>query len=257
MGNYTTHSFSVELATKIGLREAIILQHLYWWHQHNEALQRMNIDGRVWFFLPASQIAEVFPYLSEKVVRGIIDKLITEGYIIKDHKGEGQERFNRTNWYSLTDSALVFFHLPKWENGNTQTGKSIVNNNSYNISPNGENINISITPTPKKFDFRAALLGLGVEPELADTWLQVRKAKRAINTEVAFKGLRREIEKAGIPAADCIRIAVERSWSGFRAEWLEEKRASPAHRRRTTVTEDLLALGREMFGEQNNFYDEQ
>ena len=137
--NYSTHCFSVELATKVGLREAIVLQHLYWWHQHNAPLQNMNIDGRVWFFLPASQIAEVFPYLSEKVVRGILDRLVEQGYIVKDHKGEGQQKFNRTNWYALTNSALVFFHLPVWENGNPEEGKSIVISKEDNKKDNKNN----------------------------------------------------------------------------------------------------------------------
>lgn len=79
MNNYCTHCFSVELATRIGMREAIILQHLYWWYQHNADIPAMNIDGRVWFFLSTAKIAEVFPYLSEKVVRTILEKLIKDG----------------------------------------------------------------------------------------------------------------------------------------------------------------------------------
>lgn len=259
MNNYCTHCFSVELATRIGMREAIILQHLYWWHQHNADIPTMNIDGRVWFFLSASKIAEVFPYLSEKVVRTILDKLIENGYLVKDHKGEGAQRFNRTNWYALTDSSLVLFHLPIWENGVAENGKSIVNNNSYYTSSNEESNNISISPTPSKFDFRAALLGLGVEPQVADAWMQVRKAKKAVNTEIAFNGIVREIQKSGHPAAECIRLAVERSWCGFKAEWMEEpsRARSATPRRPANVTEDLLALGQRMFGFNTPGYDEQ
>lgn len=221
MNNYCTHCFSVELATRIGMREAIILQHLYWWHQHNADIPAMNIDGRVWFFLTAAKIVEVFPYLSEKVVRTILEKLIKDGYLIKDHKGEGPQRFNRTNWYALTESSLGFFHLPIWENGDTQKGKSIVNNNSYYTSSNEESNNISINPKPQKFDFRKALLSAGVEPEVADAWMQVRKAKKAVNTEIAWKAIEKEIAKTAASANDCIRYAVEHSWCGFKAEWCE------------------------------------
>ena len=103
------------------------MQHLYWWHQHNAALANMNIDGRVWFFIPVTQIAEVFPYLSEKVVRGILDKLIQDGYLVKDHKGEGQQKFNRTNWYAFTPVGLGLFELPVGETPFAPEGKSIVN----------------------------------------------------------------------------------------------------------------------------------
>lgn len=159
MDNYCTHCFSVELATKVGMREAVILQHLYWWHEHNKAIPNMNIDGRVWFFLSAAQIAEVFPYLSEKVVRTILERLIADGYLMKDHKGHGQEKFNRTNWYALTDSSLGFFHLPKWENGDTEKGKSIVNNNKVNK----EKL-VFIPPTPQEISDYSRERGF-VDPE--------------------------------------------------------------------------------------------
>lgn len=262
MNNYCTHCFSVELATRIGMREAVILQHLYWWHQHNADIPAMNIDGRVWFFLSATKIAEVFPYLSEKVVRTILENLIKDGYLVKDHKGEGAQRFNRTNWYALTESALGFFHLPIWENGEPEMGKSIVNSNNYNTSPNGESNNISINPKPQKFDFRKALLSAGVEPEVADAWLQVRKAKKAVNTEIAWKAIEKEIAKTANTANECIRYAVEHSWCGFKAEWCETATArtstpGPGRSPRRNNTEDLLALGAEMFGPQPTPYDEQ
>ena len=53
--------------------------------------------------------------------------------------------------------------------------------------------------------------------------MQVRKTARASNTEVAFKGVAREIAKSGLPADDCIRTAVERSWRGFNADWMKPR----------------------------------
>ena len=83
------------------------------------------------------------------------------------------------------------------------------------------------------FDFRSALLNLGVEPSLADDWLKVRKVKKMVNTEVAFAAVQREIAKSGRPAAECIRLAVEKSWGGFKAEWMfndyGQPKAGPSH----------------------------
>lgn len=142
MHGLTTHCFSVELAAKIGLREAIVLQHLYWWHQQNSAREEMNIDGRVWFYLTPAQVAEVFPYLSANAVRNILNELIEEGYLVKDHKGEGQQKFNRTNWYALTICALDLFHLTILSNGDDKNCKSIVNNKDNN------KVNNLTSPTP-------------------------------------------------------------------------------------------------------------
>ena len=65
--------------------------------------------------------------------------------------------------------------------------------------------------------------------EVADAWLKVRHNKRASNTKIAFDGIAREIAKTGAPADDCIRMAVERSWQGFRADWYNESSsATPA-----------------------------
>lgn len=82
------------------------------------------------------------------------------------------------------------------------------------------------------FDFRSALLDMGVEPSLADDWLKVRKVKKMVNTEVAFAAIKREITKTGRPANDCVRLAVEKSWGGFKAEWMfndySQPKAGPA-----------------------------
>ena len=224
MQSFNTHSFSVELATKIGLREAIILQHFYWWYEHNESIKAMNIDGHVWFYLSTAKIQEVYPYLSTQAVKTIVGHLIDEGYLVKDHKGEGQDKFDRTTWYSLTDKAIQLFHLPISTNGDAEISHKVNNIVVNNISSYEENINIS-NPKPRKFDFLKALLAAGVEPEVAQAWMQVRKAKKAVNTEIAWKAVERELSKTSTPAGECIRFAVEHSWSGFKAEWMENEKA--------------------------------
>jgi hypothetical protein len=70
-----------------------------------------------------------------------------------------------------------------------------------------------------KFSFKQALLDLGVEQQLVDDWLLVRKGKKATNTETAFNSIKKQIELSNADANDCIRVSVERSWSGFKAEW--------------------------------------
>ena len=116
-----------------------------------------------------------------------------------------------------------------YDENHTQTRRNIIDNNISNkpgnkISSNEDN-NISINPKPLKFDFRKALLSAGVEPEVADAWMQVRKAKKAVNTEIAWKAIEREIAKTANTANECIRYAVEHSWCGFKAEWCENATA--------------------------------
>ena len=56
--------------------------------------------------------------------------------------------------------------------------------------------------------------------QLAREWMAVRKTKRLTNTRTAFDNIAREIAKTGLPATDCIRLAVENSWGGFKADWM-------------------------------------
>lgn len=91
--------------------------------------------------------------------------------------------------------------------------------NDINISPTEINNN-----KDKGFDFKQSLIELGVSPDVATDWMQVRKAKKASNTETAFRRIKNEIEKSGLPANECITIAVSRSWQGFQADWVANQR---------------------------------
>lgn len=72
----------------------------------------------------------------------------------------------------------------------------------------------------EKFDFKKSIISLGVEEKIASDWLLVRKAKRAANTETAFKAIKAQIDISGFSANECVRIAAEKSWQGLKAEWI-------------------------------------
>jgi len=85
-----------------------------------------------------------------------------------------------------------------------------------------------------KFNFKNELLALGVDKNVLDDWLAVRKKKKSANTETAFKGLMTEINKSGIGAPEAIRISAENSWAGFKASWYGN--LSPAQQAKSTHT---------------------
>lgn len=113
-------------------------------------------------------------------------------------------------------------------------------NNDINISPTEIN-------KGKRFDFKNSLIEIGVSPEVAEDWMQVRKAKKASNTETAFKRIKNEIDKSGLSANECITIAVARSWQGFQADWVTNMRQRPAGRmsvldNNRMVAEELMRM---------------
>ena len=73
------------------------------------------------------------------------------------------------------------------------------------------------------FNFRKTMIDLGFDKELTEDWLKVRKTKRATNTKTALKSFLKEIEKSKINKNEILKICVERSWSGFKASFLENK----------------------------------
>ena len=81
-----------------------------------------------------------------------------------------------------------------------------------------------IAPTAK-FNFKTALIDLGVENSVVSDWLQVRSKKKATNSETAFKKIKSELDKSPISPNDSITKAVEKSWSGFEAAWLGNQKS--------------------------------
>lgn len=74
--------------------------------------------------------------------------------------------------------------------------------------------------TKQKFSFLSALIENGFEEKLAKEWMQVRKQKKAVNTETAFKKFITQVELHGGDKNYILRNCVERSWAGFESAWL-------------------------------------
>lgn len=105
---------------------------------------------------------------------------------------------------------------------NEKTRKATV---SVNVS-DSVNVNVSDNvinnkSNTVKFDFLNALIEQGTDPIIANEFIQVRKAKKAFNTETAFKALLREIKASKKDFGHIIQLCVESSWSGFKNAWLK------------------------------------
>ena len=77
-----------------------------------------------------------------------------------------------------------------------------------------------VAPAPPPFNFRKAMLAEGFAPELVDEWLKIRKAKKAINSELAFKTFIEQVRKTNQDINAILSIIVQKQWKGFEADWL-------------------------------------
>ena len=113
---------------------------------------------------------------------------------------------------------------------NAETKKPNVNDNvnveciNDNDNVDKEKNNINVIQKEKKeqtAEFREALINLGVETDIADELMLIRKKKKAINTKHAFEMMLAEANKAGITLAEAVKICVDNQWKGFKAEYLQ------------------------------------
>lgn len=64
-------------------------------------------------------------------------------------------------------------------------------------------------------------LFVGIDLQVVSDFEEMRKKQRAPITQTAIKGIQREADKAGISLADALVLCVERSWRGFKADWVK------------------------------------
>ena len=202
-------------------------------------------DGQGCFYGSLNYICETCG-ISRRTAIYILNDLVERGFLLKEETI--QNGVKRVLYQVNRGSAEIAPVVQKLHRGSAEIAP---NNIKDNISPT-EIIN---KEKDVRFDFKKSLLEIGVSPQVAEDWLKVRKAKKAANTETAFKRIQKEIELSGLSADECITIAVERSWQGFKAEWLnnyQRQSQRPTRTRPVSVLENNMAVAEELLRIQMN-----
>lgn len=121
------HCFDIELATKYGLLEAILLNNLWYWIEKNKANEVNFYDGTYWTYNSTKAFKELFPYASERQIQTALKKLKDEGIIRTGNYN--QSAYDRTLWYAFTITGLSIMQKCKMENTN------LLNRNVENVEP--------------------------------------------------------------------------------------------------------------------------
>ena len=104
--------------------------------------------------------------------------------------------------------------------------QNALNPESFNLNPEDNN-NSAVgevdSSTQAKFSFKSALKKNGVPEKDAVEFLQIRKSKKAQNTENAFDALLNESKKAGITLQQAVEHCLKRQnpWGAFKASWYQ------------------------------------
>jgi hypothetical protein len=150
------HGFDPRVAQKYGVTEAVIIHHFQFWIRHNKSNNRNLHESRTWTYNSAKALAEIFPYLSPKMIYSAINRIVEGGVLIKanfnDHK------YDRTSWYAFANEAFWIdpsedLHFPNQENGKNQAGEPIPDTLTSELSdtiPPGSPAQVRGEPPVKK-----------------------------------------------------------------------------------------------------------
>ena len=199
-------------------------------------------NGNGSFHGSLAALQEMCGISSRQTITDILKSLMDKGFINKTEVAlNGQKNISYSVCPKIRQGVQKMDKgVQKMDKGCPRNGH--IYNNDINISPT------EINNKGKRFDFKNSLIEIGVSPEVADDWMQVRKAKRASNTETAFRRIKNEIDKSGLSANECITIAVARSWQGFQADWVaNQQRSRPTGRvsvldNNRMVAEELIRM---------------
>jgi len=115
---------SRELAKRIGLNEAIVLQQIHYWLEVNRKTHKNFIDGRYWTYNSMRNWHENdFSFWSFNTVQRTFSSLEKKGFLVTGNYNK--QSFDHTKWYSIdyeTLEPLKKSIAPKWGNRSTQSG---------------------------------------------------------------------------------------------------------------------------------------
>ena len=125
---------------------------------------------------------------------------------------------------NVNDNDNDFSFLPKKKQKSTSMDFDERKNNQplsdqKETSPQG-----SAAPPP--FNFRQAMLSAGFAADLTEDWLRIRKTKKAVNSERAFKIFLEQVQRTGRDKNEILALVVQKQWKGFEASWVQSAQQS-------------------------------
>lgn len=185
------HHFDVELATKYGMLEAIILNNLEFWTARNEANGQHCHDGYFWTYNSMRAFASLFPYVSQRQIQHALKHLRELGIIQTGNYNK--QPYDRTLWYAFTDLGLSIMQKCQMEeadlsNGNTPQVQPIPDRKP-DAKPDRK-------PDKKKADaLREIIYDFTEEQELQATIWDFIEMRRAMKSPMTEKGLKLLLSK--------------------------------------------------------------
>lgn len=214
------HHFDVDIAKEFGIEEAVIINHFQFWLRKNSSNGTNFHDGRHWTFNSQKAMLELFPYLTEKMLRTAMSHLIDRGVLIDGNYSEN--KYDRTKWYAFADEEKWIcqkrqMDSPKTANGFADSGEPIPDNNTQikdtdnntPLSPKGKSHKVLDLSFVDREDFIPIM----------EQWLAYKKEKgqtyKPTGLRTCYKKLVEYSNGNAEKAKQIIEEAMSNNYSGF------------------------------------------
>ena len=163
--------------------------------------------------------------ISRRSVINHINKLEEMGLLRREYRTKNNEKQSNLYYLTLDGEGSAGDSLPSERDAPPSAGGSLpsasptpppsagdAHRTSHSLEPVIEPVNESLKPKDR-------LIAFGIDKQVLEDFLAVRKAKRLPLTHTAIDGLEREARKASLEVKDAIRFCAEKGWGGFNANW--------------------------------------
>lgn len=102
------HSFNVEIATKYGMLEAVLLENINFWITKNRANDKNFYDGFYWTYNSITALSKLFPYASRATIFRALNNLEDAGLVMAGNYNKRTS--DKTKWYALTKAGELLLN---------------------------------------------------------------------------------------------------------------------------------------------------
>ena len=185
------HSFNIEVAKKLGVAPAIILNNLYFWIEKNKANDKHFYDGYYWTYNSRKAYCLQFSYFTERQIEYALRKLIDGGYVITGNYNKVS--YDRTLWYAITKEGYSILQNCEIEKTKMQNGFA------ENVDPIPDsNTDINTERESKKAEtesYEDIINSLVENAEIREALFEFIKMRKLIKKPMTNRALKRIISK--------------------------------------------------------------
>lgn len=135
------YSFDGAIANDVGVSAAVVFHHIAHWIKFNEVHDQNFVNGRYWMYDTVANMQKFLNFYTDRTIKNSIGKLVEAGYLLRDELG--QDKYNHTKWYALTDKGMAYADLNNRQKGKFDREKFSQSRKGKNFPIEGDKISQS------------------------------------------------------------------------------------------------------------------